>query len=304
MKVLIADDELVSRRLIESKLVKWGYEVTAAADGQEAADKLRSDPDIRLVILDWMMPEMDGLTLCRWIRSQPGGEFTYIILLTAKDSKADLVAGLQAGADDYISKPFDSHELEMRVRAGRRIVDLQTQLLAAQEALQHQATHDALTGLWNRPAILNALRREQQRARREGKPLCVVMLDLDHFKRINDTYGHAAGDDVLYQAAQRIQASLRPYDEVGRYGGEEFLIVLSGCGQADGLALAERLRQAIAGEPLKTLVGPLSITASLGLAASPPDARLSAGALVRAADAALYRAKEAGRNRVEAAPSE
>jgi diguanylate cyclase (GGDEF)-like protein len=301
VKVLIAEDDAVSRRLLEAMLTRWGYEVAVTRDGVEAWEVLQGTDVPSLAILDWMMPGMDGVEVCRKVRQHRQEPYVYLLLLTTKGRKEDIIEGLDAGADDYLTKPFDPHELQVRLRTGKRIVTLQAELIEAREALRMQATHDPLTGVWNRRAILEMFSNELARSRREGLPVGVAMADLDHFKRINDTYGHAVGDTVLCEAANRMRALLRPYDALGRYGGEEFLIVLPGCTPQDAVGLADRLRIAISHAPVKIPGGLLEVTGSLGIAATDPPAMLDATALIRAADAALYRAKGAGRNRVELA---
>jgi len=294
MKVLVADDEAVMLRLLESSLRRWGYEVLTAKDGREAL-KIAQQPDgPKLVICDWLMPGLDGIELCREIRGQAQEPYTYILLITGKREQDDVIAGLTAGADDYITKPFDIQELKVRIRAGKRILCLQDQLIAAREELRDIAMHDSLTRLWNRAAILDLLTAEIARSRREGASLGLVVVDLDHFKRINDTYGHAAGDVALCDAARALRESTRPYDAVGRIGGEEFLVVLPGCNQINAVSHAERLRAAIA-----TLTAPVALTASIGVTVLPPETDIDAAGLVRAADEAMYRAKHSGRNRVE-----
>ena len=301
MKILVADDDPGSLQLLKRALVKWGYDVVPAADGTEAWGALQQENPPRLAILDWMMPAMDGVQVCREVRKRPEQPYTYLILLTAKTEKQDVTAGIEAGADDYLTKPFDANELRARIRAGRRILEFQDKLIAAQEALLIQATRDSLTGLWNRAAILDILRRELGRAKRGGISVGVVMADLDHFKRINDTYGHLAGDEVLREIARRMRSSVRLYDSVGRYGGEEFLIILPDCDASGAKTQTERLRAGVCGEPIVTSEGSISATISLGVCAhnQSKDAEFA----IRAADAALYRAKNGGRNRVELATS-
>jgi len=299
LKILIAEDETVSRRLLQNTLVKWGYEVVVCRDGQEAWEGLQTQDAPQLAILDWMMPKMDGLLVCKEIRKQSAEPYVYVLLLTSKSQKEDLITGLEAGADDYLTKPFDAQELKAKLRAGMRILDLQTELINAREALRVQATQDPLTGLWNRGAILEALRREIARAKRERNSVAVVMADLDHFKRINDSYGHLAGDAALRQVADRMRSSIRPYDAIGRYGGEEFLILLPGCNIPGAATVAERLMTSIAGQPVDLAGEKLLITCSLGVASNSEAPEADADWLIRAADAALYQAKSAGRDRVE-----
>jgi two-component system cell cycle response regulator len=213
----------------------------------------------------------------------------------------DIVAGMEAGADDYITKPFKDNELRVRLRAGRRIIDLQNELIAAREALRLRATHDPLTGLWNHEEILDILKQELDRANREGLAVSVVMADIDHFKKVNDTYGHMTGDAVLRTTARRLQEAVRSYDSIGRYGGEEFLIVLPGCAGPNSAASAERLLHCIGNKAMDTPEGMIQITVSLGIAGTGEGMLLDADALVKAADLALYQAKENGRNRFEIA---
>lgn len=299
MKILIADDSIVSRHLLEATLRKWGYEVMVACDGAEALQLLQREDAPSLIILDWMMPGMTGVEVCRRIRERDGEPYTYILLLTSKSQKEDLIEGMEAGADDYITKPFDQNELQVRLRAGTRLVDLQSQLLKAREDLRDQATRDSLTRLWNRSSILSELGRELARSKREVRPLGVVIVDLDHFKQINDTYGHLSGDAVLREAARRMQNSIRQYDSIGRYGGEEFLILFPGCSPADSFAQADRLRKQLALADMPVNDSTVRVTASFGVAAALPEEDWTEEKLIRTADEALYLAKKAGRNRVE-----
>jgi diguanylate cyclase (GGDEF)-like protein len=298
MKILIAEDDQVSRRVLEAHLGKWGYQVLSARDGNEAWQILQSAEPPRLAILDWMMPGMDGIELCRRVRLEGREPYTYIILLTALSGEENLCIGMDAGADDYLTKPFRGNELRVRLRAGRRIVDLQDELIAAREALRIKAAHDPLTGLWNHEEIISTLQREMARAKRGGRLVAAVMADIDHFKLVNDSFGHMAGDAVLRAVSNRMIERVRPYDAVGRYGGEEFLVVLPGCDGEGAAALAERLRLCICRAPMDTPEGQIPVTISLGVAVSCAE-ESDAGLLVRAADRALYRAKEKGRNCVE-----
>jgi diguanylate cyclase (GGDEF)-like protein len=294
---LIADDDVVSRRLLEVALRTAGYQPTVAVDGLQAISVLGQPDPPRLLVLDWMMPHMDGLQVCRAIRERGSSPYIYIILLTANDKTEEVVQGLEAGADDYLRKPFNVQELEARLRTGRRILQLQDQVISANEILRAQATHDSLTGLWNRGAILDILQNELNRSQRSGQSMAVIMADLDHFKNVNDTYGHLAGDIVLRDASLKMQGAVRSYDSIGRYGGEEFLIVAPGCELAEAGQMGERLREAVAAKPTKLDSGIcLEMTSSLGVAAT--KGNLSSEELLRAADDALYEAKRCGRNAV------
>jgi two-component system cell cycle response regulator len=299
VKILIADDSLVSRHLLEATLRKWGYEVLVACDGEQALTLLQTEDAPAVAILDWMMPGITGLEVCRRVRLRAREPYTYILLLTSKSQKEDLIEGMEAGADDYITKPFDQHELQVRLRAGTRLVDLQAELLSAREALREQATKDSLTHLWNRSSIFDILCRELARGQREHAPVGVVMVDLDHFKSINDNYGHFAGDAVLCEAARRMQNAVRQYDSVGRYGGEEFLILLSGCDEETSLSQAERLRKQIAQLQISIQDSTISISASFGVTTALPGQSWTPEELIHKADEALYLAKRRGRNRVE-----
>jgi diguanylate cyclase (GGDEF)-like protein len=302
VRILLAEDDAVSRRLLQAVLEQWGYEVILASDGAEAWQVLSGERAPLLAILDWVMPEMDGIEVCRRLRADEEPPYIYAILLTGRSEARDVVQGLDAGADDYITKPFDSNELRVRLRAGRRILELQSALLDAQRILRDKAIHDPLTALWNRTQALEALDRDVARARREGAPVSVLMVDLDHFKNVNDTFGHIAGDAVLREAARRIRDAVRQYDVVGRYGGEEFVVVLPGCEADAAKSRADRIRMTIGGASIDTSEGVVSVTASIGTA-SYPDVGRTSEELIRAADAALYRAKRSGRDRVEAGVS-
>ena len=308
MRVLIADDDPVSLHLLRARLTQWNYEVVTCANGNETLLMLQQEMAPRLAILDWMMPGRNGVEVCRDLRSLPQDNYIYIILLTAKDRKEDLLDALEAGADDYLTKPYDPEELKARLRTGGRILGLQRELIAARDALRVRASHDPLTGVWNRGAIEEIVDRELARAYREGHALSLGIVDVDHFKLINDTHGHAAGDAVLHEVTTRLQQTLRIYDFLGRYGGEEFLIVLPGCDAATASPVAERLRSSIGDTPFVIREGPLLVTISVGMTSFCPvredRSQTHAGvaaihdALIRSADLALYQAKQAGRNRV------
>jgi len=301
MRILIADDELMSRKLLQKTLERAGYEVTAVENGRQAADQLCQANGARLALLDWVMPELDGPGVCREIRKRQEQSYVYMVLLTSKESKEDVVAGLESGADDYLTKPFDPEELKARLRTGLRILDLEDRLVEAREEMRFQASHDALTALLNRGVIMDLLGRELARSRREQGSTAILMCDLDHFKNVNDTYGHPAGDDVLKETAKRLLASVRSYDFVGRYGGEEFMIVLNNCNPAFALARAEEIRKSIGQKPMPSSSGPIPLTMSLGLLISQDWGYRPMEELLQEADAALYSAKAAGRNCVRVA---
>jgi diguanylate cyclase (GGDEF)-like protein len=304
MRILIADDSIVSRHLLDATLRKWGYEVVTACDGVEAWNALQAEDAPKIAILDWVMPGLTGPEVCRNVRElgKVRDTYTYLLLLTSKSLREDLIEGMEAGADDYLTKPFDQHELKVRLRAGTRIIELQRELVEAREALLEQATKDFLTRIWNRSSILEILERELARGGRENRAVGVVLADLDHFKLVNDTHGHFAGDAVLREFARRIQASTRSYDAIGRYGGEEFLVILPGCDQACTAAQAERIRAALADEPMTINEESRAITCSFGATAWQPGVEATPEGLIRVADNALYMAKNQGRNRVVCLP--
>jgi len=296
-RVLIAEDDPMLRKILRSWLEGWGYQVTAVEDGAKAWEILQQDPAPQVLILDWMMPTVDGLQVCRLVRERDRLPYQYILLVTAKEDKQDLVRGLEAGADDYLSKPFDRNELRARLRTGRRILTLQDEQIKAVEALHFQATHDGLTGTWNRTTIIDLLHREFELAGRSASVTGVMMLDVDHFKKVNDTHGHQVGDAVLREVTRRIQQAVRSYDLVGRYGGEEFLVVLPDCDAEQVQKCAERIRLAMTAEPVSSGCAGVAITVSVGTAILDPLSTNEKDALA-AADTALYHAKNSGRNRV------
>jgi diguanylate cyclase (GGDEF)-like protein len=298
MKILIADDSIVSRHLLDATLRKWGYDVVVACDGIEAWNELQKEDAPQLAILDWVMPGQTGPEVCHLVRQRTSDRYTYLLLLTSKSLKEDLIEGMEAGADDYLTKPFDQHELKVRLRAGIRVIELQSELVSAKEALREQATKDFLTRIWNRLSILEILEKELDRGERENRPVGVVLADLDMFKSVNDTYGHFAGDAVLKESARRMQSSIRSYDAIGRYGGEEFLIILPGCDEPCTQGQAERMRRQLRQEPMQLGEVNLDVTASFGATSAPPGCKIHPEALIRTADEALYKAKREGRDRV------
>jgi two-component system cell cycle response regulator len=304
-RVLIAEDDPVSCHLLKSFLVKWDYDVAVVTDGMAALRILEGDDTPRLAVLDWMMPGMEGVQICQRIRERKDRPYVYVLLLSARSEKRDLLRALELGADDYLTKPFDSEELRARLMVGERILTLQDDLIAAREELRFRATHDLLTGISNRGSVMDALRNELSRQVREQRPFGVILVDIDHFKNVNDTYGHLCGDEVLQAASRRMKECMRPYDTVGRYGGEEFLIIASAADGRGTMALAERIRSKLESKPVVTQAGEVRITASLGAALSTDARGADPQMLLRLADKALYRAKDLGRNRCElAAPLE
>ncbi len=301
MKILIADDQPLDRTVLRMTLEKWGYEVIEAEDGTEAMKILNSGESPDLAILDWMMPGLSGPEICLELRYQERTRYVYVMLLSAKDDVEDLVRGMAAGADDYISKPVDVHELQVRLRAGRRILELQEELIATREELRVQATRDFLTGISNRGSIMEQLNAEVNRSVRQSTSLAVLMCDIDYFKRINDSHGHPAGDAVLKEVARRMQATIRPYDAAGRFGGEEFLVLCPGTDAAGGAALGRRLREIIAATPVATGRAAIDVTLSIGVSARVFESAAEVDQIISDADAALYAAKHNGRNRVEIA---
>ena len=296
MKVLIAEDDSVVRRAIEIVLRKRGYEVVMAENGRKAWEAL-DDREIRLAILDRMMPEMTGIEVCEKIR-QRGGEYLYVIILSAQDSETDIVSGLDAGADDYVTKPFSQKELQARLRAGERIVRLETELLVAQQKIETMATEDELTSLWNRRAIIQRLKEELARARREGLPIAVGMVDVDHFKSVNDTLGHGAGDRVLIEVARRMAAASRSYDSVGRYGGDEFLLIFANTSREQAAEIGRRMCENVRQAPIDAGNKAVNVSITLGVATISETDESSAEELIHVADCALYDAKERGRDQM------
>jgi diguanylate cyclase (GGDEF)-like protein len=295
MKVLIADDSATSRILLRSALQRWGYEVVVAENGAQALEILGRPDSPSMAILDWVMPFLTGPEVCRKVRETHREPYTYILLLTSKNTKTETVEGLDAGADDYVVKPFDEHELQVRLRAGKRIVDLQMDLLRAREELRERANKDLLTMLPNRSAISTSLQQEIARCHRDRRSVGVILLDIDHFKKINDTYGHFAGDAVLRETASRLRANIRPYDQVGRYGGEEFLVVLPNCDLEQAKMQADRMRAKLNASAMKVEGEDIRVSASFGVTVSDGSEK-NPDFFVRVADEALYQAKAGGRN--------
>jgi two-component system cell cycle response regulator len=297
MKILIADDDRVSLRLLERTLQKWGHDVVSAIDGLEAWQKL-ADSGVGLVITDWIMPGLDGLELTGLIRERLASPYIYVILLTGEERRDSFFAAMDAGVDDYLTKPIDLAELRARLTVGNRVLTLQDELRRALAAAEELATTDVLTGVLTRRTILERGATAYDQSRRQGYPLGVIMVDIDHFKRVNDAYGHQVGDRVLAAVAASLRSGVRRYDEIGRYGGEEFIVILPGCSDAEVTGVAERMRCEVTRLKIMEHGERLPITASFGTASCPGERQHSFDVLIEAADTALYAAKAAGRNRV------
>jgi diguanylate cyclase (GGDEF)-like protein len=299
MRILVAEHDVVTGQVLESRLKQWGHDVVVVTDGVAATQHLQNEECAEVILLDWMMPEIDGTEAVCTVRALDPSQFRYIITLVAASDQEGLVAGLQAGADDCIRKPVDPRELQARLKKAGRIIELQAQLSKAREASQYQATHDSLTGLWNHVSIMGFLERELARGSRLEDPVAVILADIDRFKEINEKYGHQVGDAVLEQMSLRLRNCVRSYDAVGRFGGEEFLMVLSDCNEKSAGEFANRVRQTIESANFSVDGRALSVTISLGVVVWPARGDVDPGELVDAADESLSSAKLAGRNRVE-----
>jgi two-component system, cell cycle response regulator len=294
VKIMLVEDSLVQRRRIIRHLKEWNLEFIAMGNGADAWNVLQGPDAPSLVLLDWMLPGLDGIELCRKIRTLgANGTYIYTVMLTAKDKKHDLLTAMAAGADDYLTKPVDPSELRARIMVGKRIFDLQ-------QSLKFAATHDFLTRLLNRAEILASLRREIARNKREDKPTAIILADLDDFKQVNDSLGHAAGDCVLKEVAQRLQSDLRAYDLAGRYGGEEFLLVLPNCNLITATRRADEIRNLVSKHSIVTTFARVPVTISMGITVSHGTHSNSIEDLLQQADEALYWAKGNGRNCVKA----
>jgi len=301
VRALVAEDDAASRILLQKMLTKWGYDVVTARNGAEAWEVLTSDIPPDVVVLDWMMPELDGVEVCRRVRALDLSSPPYLILLTSRGDKADIATGLEAGAADYVQKPFDHDELRARLLVGRRYAELNKKLLDVQGELRRQALTDPLTHIMNRRAILMRLAEEMARAPRQNLPLSIGAMDIDHFKNVNDNYGHSSGDIALQNVVERALKALRPYDALGRTGGEEFLIVMPGVGPRDANIVLERIRKIVRAPEIQLPGVALTITVSIGGATWEGECMDD---LLNRADEALYRAKGGGRDQIVLAPRE
>jgi len=307
LRVLIAEDDAVSRMILRRSVEKLGHECLVTGDGEEALELYRKTPEVDLIISDWMMPGMDGLELCRLIRDEERDGYTYFIFLTALGDRDHLLMGLEAGADDYLSKPLDRDELQVRMISAFRVTQLHRRLAVQNEELEslnrrlfEESREDPLTHLGNRLRLNEDLHVLQARTERYGHSYAVALCDVDRFKLYNDHYGHLAGDAVLQRVAEAIAKQRRSGDTAYRYGGEEFLVILPEQSLEAAIATADRLRKAVeelqipheGNEPQGI------VTLSVGVAAISTGDSADADELLKQADAALYRAKEAGRNHV------
>lgn len=303
-RILVVDDHPDNVEIIDARLSSRGYQIDTATNGQEALDKVQENPP-HLILCDVMMPVMDGYEVSRRIKGDEALPFIPIILVTARDSTQDKVEGLEAGADDYLTKPINFPELEARVRSMLRIKRLQDELdeknrelELANKRLRKLSITDGLTELFNHRHIHQLLREEFERSRRTGEPMAVAMLDLDRFKQVNDTYGHPTGDVILYETAQILKETAREIDMVGRYGGEEFIVILPDTDEDAAAKFAERVRGQVAEHVYRDETTEVRMTVSSGVASFPEAAVEEEETLLKRADEALYRAKESGRNRV------
>lgn len=299
--ILIVEDDPVSRRLLEKTLVKAGHEFVSVENGRKALEEFK-EQFFPIVLTDWMMPEMNGLELCRAIRERTNTGYVFTVLLTAKDSKDDIVAGLEAGADDYLTKPVNQAELIARIKTGIRILELERSLKRANEEIRILSITDPLTGCYNRGYMTERLPQEIKRAKRYRHSLSLVLCDIDHFKKINDTYGHQVGDRILKEFVQWINESIRDgVDWLARYGGEEFLIVVPETDTKGACCMVERLRRMLSQKAIGIQGERIRITASFGVTGldpDTPDEKILPEALITQADECLYQAKQEGRNRV------
>jgi len=299
--ILIAEDDPVSRMLLEKTLVKAGYDVATVTNGREALESF-SKKFFPIVLTDWMMPEMDGLQLCRAIRKNISTGYVFIFVLTARESTDDMIAGLEAGADDYLTKPINRPELMARLKTATRVLELEKSLKEANEEITILAITDTLTGCYNRTFMDEYLPKEIKRAIRYNHPISLIMVDIDNFKQVNDTYGHQAGDEVLKELVRSINRSIRGnVDWVARYGGEEFLVVFPETDFERAELLAERLRRDISQNTIRFKEKEIQITASFGVTGFTSSGTLKEvayEAMISLADKSLYQAKEEGRNRV------
>ena len=298
-RVAVVDDDHAIRRLVKLYLTRSGYQVIEFAAGEEARRELNRLP-WDLAILDRRLPDMDGVVLCHELKSNPELQSRYVILLTGDSEQEDKVMGLDLGADDYITKPFQPPELLARIRAAKRIVDLQKELVESNKRLELLSITDGLTKLYNHRHFQDELARAFEESQRYQRPLSLAIVDLDFFKKVNDSYGHAVGDEVLKSLSRIFQESIRSTDLAARYGGEEFAVMMPETDLSEAIVFAEKIRTLVEERAVATQARSISCTVSIGVATVPHSHIHSAKELIVAADKALYRAKKNGRNQLQA----
>ncbi|CAA0100154.1 diguanylate cyclase [Zhongshania aliphaticivorans] len=292
MDVLIVDDDAITRFALSAALEEWGFVSVLAENADQALKTLATETTPHLLIIDWSMPGMSGPDLCKTIRKREDGQFFYILMLTGKEGNEAIIEAMEAGADDFLSKPFDHRVLKVRIAAGSRIVRLE-------QTLNQLASRDALTQCWNRRMIDELFANSIAESTRKRSKFSLMVLDIDHFKRVNDTFGHSAGDAALKHVVNILNTNLREYDQVGRYGGEEFVILLPATDRNEAWGVAERIRSAIQFQP--TILNDdlkIDVTASIGIAEFDRSRDANQSAFFERADKALYTAKQTGRNRI------
>lgn len=309
MKLLIVDDDAINLDQLQQNVREWGYDIETAGNGLEAWNVIETCPEPMLIIADWVMPKMDGVELCRRLRAFQPHHLRYIIMLTVRSEKSDIAAGLDAGADDYLTKPVHLKELQSRLSVGRRVLEYQyklelltEELMRTNQELHRMVAIDGLTCIANRRHFEQRCEEEWRRATRDETPLSLIMMDIDYFKKYNDTFGHLMGDECLKKVAEVLAATaVRAGDLAARYGGEEFAVLLPNTDSVGAAVVAEALRSAISALQIEHSGSPLTIvTVSVGVSTAYPcrEESQSPEVLLERADRALYRAKAAGRNNV------
>ncbi len=297
MKILIVDDDPINLKILSKVVSDLGYDPITVNNGTDALESIKQK-ECSVVLLDWMMPGMDGIEVCRGIRMLDDENVCYIIINSAREGSDDISRALKAGANDYISKNTDLVELKARIGAGVRTARLERKLIDLNNRLKYLVRIDSLTGLLNHAAILKELSMELDRGRRDATPTSILMLDLDRFKTVNDTYGHQTGDEVLIRFSDLLTQSCRSFDRIGRYGGEEFLIVLPRTEEEECITIGNRIRTQTETLQIVNEINNLRITCSIGCCTTVNSEKHSFS-LIAAADSALFRAKKAGRNLVK-----